>query len=64
MKQLHLVPDNNGPIELLTPFWDTKTIKLKYQDTVPPLLAYAELISSFDSRNRETAERIKKQYHV
>lgn len=64
MKQLHLVPDNNGPIELLTPFWDTKTIKLKYPDTVPPLLAYAELISSFDSRNRETAERIKKQYHV
>ncbi len=64
MKQLHLVPDNNGPIELLTPFWDTETIKFQYPDTVPPLLAYAELITSFDSRNRETAERIKKHYHV
>lgn len=64
MKQLHLVPDNNGAVELLTPFWNTAMTQNQYPNTVPPLLAYAELISSFDSRNRETAMRIKKQYHV
>lgn len=60
MKELKIVPDHNGEIELLRPFWNEEMFA--NADTVPPLLAYAELVSSFDSRNRETAGRIKEQY--
>lgn len=61
MKKLKIVPDQNGEVELLRPFWNEKVFSPD-GDTVPPLLAYAELISSFDSRNRETAMRIKEKY--
>lgn len=65
MKELRLVPDQNGPIELLHVFWEPPIPDLldtNKRKTVPPLLAYAELISSLNSRNRETAERLKQQY--
>ncbi|MFC3562791.1 type IV toxin-antitoxin system AbiEi family antitoxin [Pedobacter jamesrossensis] len=61
MKKLKIVPDQNGEVELLRPFWNEEVFSTD-GDTVPPLLAYAELISSFDSRNRETAMRIKEKY--
>lgn len=61
MKKLKIVPDQSGEVELLRPFWNEEVFSTDV-DTVPPLLAYAELISSFDSRNRETAMRIKEQY--
>lgn len=61
MKTLKIVPDQNGEVELLRPFWNEEVFSTN-GDTVPPLLAYAELISSFDSRNRETAMRIKEKY--
>ena len=61
MKKLKIVPDQLGEVELLRPFWNEKVFSTD-GDTVPPLLAYAELISSFDSRNRETAMRIKEKY--
>ncbi len=63
MKTWRLLPDKNGELEILDLFWD---INLETEETnkntVPALLAYAELITSLDSRNRETAERIKRQY--
>lgn len=60
MQQLKIVPDANGTVELMEKFWNDE---LDYkQGTVPPLLAYAELITNLDSRNRETAERIKQKY--
>ena len=60
MQQLKLVPDANGTVEIMQKFWNDE---LDYkQGIVPPLLAYAELINSLDSRNRETAERIKQKY--
>jgi hypothetical protein len=60
MKQLKLVPDATGNIEIMEKFWNDE---LNYQQGIaPPLLAYAELIHSLDSRNRETAERIKQKY--
>lgn len=63
MKEMKLVPDPKGNVELMDLFWNEAFYKDKYHPaTVPPLLAYAELITSLDSRNRETAERIKQQY--
>lgn len=61
MKALKLVPDDKGPVELLEQFWDDEDLVYpgKESRTVPPLLAYAELATSMDSRNRETAERIR-----
>ena len=60
MKDLKLVPDTAGPVEMIEVFWNTD---LDYkQGLVPPLLIYAELITSLDSRNRETAIRIKENY--
>ena len=60
MQQIKLVPDAAGDIDIMEKFWDDE---LNYQQgIVPPLLAYAELINSPDSRNRETAERIKQKY--
>ncbi|QEC78599.1 type IV toxin-antitoxin system AbiEi family antitoxin [Mucilaginibacter ginsenosidivorax] len=61
MKKLHLVPDLNGNIEILEQFWKDNGPGI-HTPTVPALLAYAELITSFDSRNQETAERIKMKY--
>jgi hypothetical protein len=58
IKTWRLLPDKNGELEILEPFWHIAPGK----KTVPPLLAYAELATSLDSRNRETAERIKQQY--
>ena len=64
MKQLRLVPDKNGNVEMMDMFWETPMPDFLdgKNKTVPPLLAYAELITSLDSRNRETAGRIKQQY--
>jgi hypothetical protein len=65
MKQLHIVPAPDGDIELLKIFWNTQiNLQTQYPDIVPPLLAFAELNTSMDSRNRETASKIKSQYHV
>jgi len=61
MKNLRLIPDPNGDVEILRPFWNQEIID-SGNGTVPPLLAYAELISSLDSRNRETAIRIREKY--
>ena len=61
MQQLQLVPDAKGNVELMEIFWDINLFNFQYK-TVPPLLVYAELITSLDSRNRETAERIKQKY--
>lgn len=66
MKQLKLIPDENGNVELLETFWNENDFSVyspsNRQDVVSPFLAYAELVISFDSRNRETAERIKEMY--
>jgi hypothetical protein len=64
IKQFQLMPDANGELELLRPFWNTEAIPADHEDCVPTLLVYAELNTSFDSRNRDTATRLKKQFHV
>jgi hypothetical protein len=53
--------DVHGDIEILDAFWhfeDEKTIP----ETVPPLLAYADLIATLDPRNLETAKLIHDRY--
>ncbi len=64
MKTLHLVPDANGEVEVLKPFWNTEQIHNGNNKTVHPLLAYTELFTSLDSRNRETAMKIKEQFNL
>lgn len=60
MKSLKLVPSTEGKVEVLEQFWPMEIQEVQdVSDAVPPLIAYAELIISLDSRNRETAERIK-----
>jgi len=62
MKQLKLIPDKNGPVEIMEQFWTIPYEPNEIVRTVPSLLAYAELITSFDSRCHETALRIKQRY--
>ena len=64
MKQLRVVPDANGEVELRKRFWNIETMHADHSDCVPTLWAYAELNTSLDSRNRETANRIKQQFNV
>lgn len=52
-KTLKLVPDDNGKIEILRLFYQEEM-----KNTVSPLLTYADLMGSGDSRNIETAEII------
>ena len=52
-----LIPDDHGDIELLEAFWDFDK-NHAHPDTVPPLLIYADLISSNDPRNIETANML------
>jgi hypothetical protein len=65
IRDLRLAPDPEGNVELLEPFWQEGIYPPQGREpAVPPLLAYAELVNSLDSRNRETAERIKSKFHV
>ncbi|HUW29278.1 MAG TPA: type IV toxin-antitoxin system AbiEi family antitoxin [Sulfuriferula sp.] len=61
-----LRPDVNGDIEVLEAFWDVGE-EAAWQggypnDTVPPLLAYADLMATTNSRNPETARMIYDRY--
>lgn len=62
-----LRPDRDGTIEILEIFWDEdyyphKKIKNLPLDIAPPLLIYADLMASLDSRNIETANFIHENY--
>jgi hypothetical protein len=64
MKKMGLIPtERNHNIEVLQYFWDKgHALFMVAPNTVPPLLAYAELTSSGDSRNQETAQKIYDEY--
>jgi hypothetical protein len=53
--------DPQGDIEILDAFWDFKDEK-PLPETVPPLLAYADLIATLDPRNLEAAKLIHDRY--
>jgi hypothetical protein len=56
-----LRPDANGDIEILDAFWEFDDTQPMAQ-TVPPLLAYADLMATLDPRNIEAARLIYDQY--
>ncbi|MDQ6815454.1 MAG: type IV toxin-antitoxin system AbiEi family antitoxin, partial [Bacteroidota bacterium] len=65
MKALKIVPDENGNIELVTVFWNeqlTNNSDFYEKQIVPLTIVYADLLNSHDSRNHETADRIKNKY--
>jgi len=55
MKNYRLIPNKVGDIEVLTMFWQPEDVQNR---TVPPLLAYADLINTNDKRCAETAQLI------
>lgn len=57
VRNLRFIPDNNGNIEVYNTFW-TKDLNLKYHNTAPPLVVYADLMGSNSSRNIEAAKII------
>ncbi|HEX7333411.1 MAG TPA: type IV toxin-antitoxin system AbiEi family antitoxin [Pyrinomonadaceae bacterium] len=57
-----LVRDPNGEVELLRRFWKFDHWDEKNLQTAPPLLVYADLVSTADERCLETAEIIYEQY--
>jgi hypothetical protein len=60
--QYGLQRDPNGDVELLRRFWKFDHWDEKNLQTAPPLLVYADLVSTADDRNLETAEIIYEQY--
>jgi len=60
--QYALQRDPNGDVELLRRFWKFDHWDEKNLQTAPPLLVYADLVSTADDRNLETAEIIYEQY--
>jgi len=54
--------DPNGDIELLRRFWKFEQWEKKSLQTAPPLLVYADLLSTANERNLETAGIIYEQY--
>ncbi|RCR68487.1 hypothetical protein DUE52_17260 [Larkinella punicea] len=59
MKQLRLLPDpENGPIRVYKKFWPTD----EPGQLVHPLLVYADLLISRDSRNAEVAQKMYEKY--
>ena len=62
VKLLKIVPDEKGNITVLQKFWRDWPGSKSIQGAVPPLLAYADLISGNDSREWEISEKIKLDY--
>ncbi|VWB63960.1 type IV toxin-antitoxin system AbiEi family antitoxin [Burkholderia lata] len=63
--QGRLRPDERGDVELVEAFWPpSAALDWREQDVpvVPPLLIYADLVSSGDSRNLAIADRIHDRY--
>lgn len=61
----HIRPakDENGNLELLDTFWHFEPVQeIPGYRLVPPLLVYADLVATADTRNLETAEMIRERY--
>lgn len=65
LERLRVIPDADGPLEILTTFWtpklDARTSERRNRVT-SPLLVYADLLASGASRNLEIARMIRDQH--
>ncbi len=61
MKDFKLTPDKNGELSVYREFWNDGSTQTK-SATVDPVLIYAELMASSDSRNIEAANDIKEMF--
>ncbi len=61
MKEYKLIPDPKGNIAMYTPFWNEEEMP-PGQQTVNPLLVYADLMNTGDNRCQETARIIWDKY--
>ncbi len=59
IQQLRIVPRASGAIAVYRRFWPEQPVK---KMTVPPLLAYADLVNTGERRNIEIAQTIYEQY--
>lgn len=67
IKKYRLIPDENGNVTVNKIFWQNEIINAELrnnnlQNTVPPLLIYADLINTAIPRNIETAKLIYDKY--
>jgi len=64
VKQIKIIPDPEGNIEIYEQYWDEALLK-DYsipEEVALPLIIYAELMAGMDSRSWEIAARIKNRY--
>ena len=62
-KTVRALKDEHGKLEVLQKFWNFEIPRFnKRYPTVPPLLAYADLIATADARNLETAQMIRERF--
>ncbi|MDT8394606.1 MAG: type IV toxin-antitoxin system AbiEi family antitoxin [Bacteroidales bacterium] len=59
IKNYRIIPEKNGQVEIFEMFWKLDTEKW---DTAPPLIVYADLMNTDDSRNIEVAKIIYERY--
>jgi len=62
MKTLRVIPDPEGPLDILQAFWPKKLASGSHHQHVPPLLIFADLMQSQDLRNLQIARIIHEQY--
>ena len=72
-RELGLAPDEEGAVELLEMFWDPEVLgqfrgegapgeERTPSRSVPPALAYGDLIARADSRAVEAARRVQEEH--
>lgn len=62
MRNLRLVPDPTGNVEVLSPMPTALAVEQAHPQAVPPLLAYADLLLTADPRNRDVAHLLYERY--
>lgn len=58
VKELRLIPDENGSLELLSAFWNKAIINEQLENVVSKPLIYADLMLSGNDRNIEIAHEL------
>ena len=61
IRNYRLKPDNEGPIYVYQKFWEDLNSEFDNQ-TVPPILIYADLVTSYDPRDLEIANQIYEEF--